>query len=159
MSARIETSDVENLDVEIVSACLVFYDEPYNSTKVLVIADEGNQHKTVIVGDPEMFLLKVQAAIQTANNDAQDAKPEIEPKLQTRCDGEAGCTTSATWLDNKGYAYCEPHGRDRRAGGTPARPLRAWEIEVLKAGEPLHSYTPRTRNEHIRRTIERKVTL
>jgi len=158
MSTRIETSDVENLDVEIVSACLAFDDAIYGDELVLVIADEGNQHQTVIVGDPEVFLLKVQAAIQTANNDAQDAKPETEPQPRTRCDGKAGCTTAATWLDNKGYAYCEPHGRDRRAGGTPARPLRAWEIQVLNDGQPLQSYATITRAEHMRRATNRKAT-
>ena len=155
MSTRIETSDVENLDVEIVSACLVFDDVSYGDELVLVIADEGNQHQTVIVGDPEMFLLKVQAAIQAAKN---DAARQAEPKPQTRCDGKAGCTTAATWLDNKGYAYCEPHGRDRRAGGTPARPLRAWEVRVLNAGHPLQSYAPTTHAEHIRRATEGKAT-
>ena len=159
MSTRIETSNVENLDVEIVSASLVYENASYGNELVLVIADEGNQHQTVIVGDPEMFLLKVQAAIQTANNDTQDAKPETEPKPKTRCDGKAGCTTAATWLDNKGYAYCEVHGRARRAGGTPTRALKAWEVRTLNAGHPLQSYTPITHAEHIRRANERKLTI
>ena len=70
MSTRIETSNVENLDVEIVSACLVFEDASYGNELVLVIADDGNRHQTVIFGDPEIFLLKLQAAIQTAKGDA-----------------------------------------------------------------------------------------
>jgi len=87
MSTRIETSDVENLDVEIVSACLVFDDASYGDKLVLVIADEGNQHQTVIVGDPEMFLLKVQAAIQAAKNDAaRQAEPSHEPAATEKRD-------------------------------------------------------------------------
>ena len=156
MSTGIETSDVENLDVEIVSACLVFDDVSYGDELVLVIADEGNQHQTVIFGDPEIFLLKVQAAIQTANNN--DAARKAAPNRATRCEGHAECTTLATWLDNKGYVYCEKHGHRRRAGGTPTRPLRAWERDALLAGQRLQSYSPIPHTEHVRRATEGKAT-
>ncbi len=52
-----------------------------------------------------------------------------------KCDGmNAGCTEDATWIDRKGFVYCEKCGLARRASGTPARKLLVRERKTLEAG-------------------------
>ena len=50
-----------------------------------------------------------------------------------KCDGKRDCKESATWIDHRGFAYCECHGK-QRAASEPCRPMTPEEIENLKQG-------------------------
>lgn len=56
-----------------------------------------------------------------------------------RCDMEDDCTKPVTHIDQKGYAYCEPHGIERR-WYVPCRKLRPHELRKLQRGEALARY-------------------
>ncbi len=47
-----------------------------------------------------------------------------------------------THLDEKGFIYCTKCGINRRESGVYCRRLRAWELRLLEAGEPVPSYKP-----------------
>jgi hypothetical protein len=56
------------------------------------------------------------------------------------CEGLRGCGAPITMLDNKGYVYCQAHGRMRRQSGTPCRDLAMWERDLISAGKAIPSY-------------------
>jgi hypothetical protein len=58
---------------------------------------------------------------------------------QIQCDMDNDCTTPATMIDTAGFAYCEPHGMQRRQY-EPCRKLRPYELRKLLRGEPLARY-------------------
>ncbi len=55
------------------------------------------------------------------------------------CDMTKDCTGPVTHIDQKGYAYCEPHGVARRSS-QPCRKLLPWELHKLQRGECLSRY-------------------
>lgn len=63
---------------------------------------------------------------------------ETQAKTLT-CDMKEDCTEPVSMIDQKGYAYCESHGMDRR-GWIPCRKLRGWELRRLESGRPLARY-------------------
>jgi hypothetical protein len=67
------------------------------------------------------------------------------------CDMLSECTTPSTYIDEKGFIYCEAHGKDRRYSGIYCRRLRPWEIRLILAGEQVPSYKPITQAEHLKR--------
>jgi hypothetical protein len=56
-----------------------------------------------------------------------------------RCDMENDCESPVTHIDDKGYAYCETHGLQRRYY-RPCRKLRPHEVKKLQRGEALARY-------------------
>ena len=66
-----------------------------------------------------------------------------ETKIKLKCDMTEGCVQAVTHIGDKGYTYCTDHGVMRRASGWErVRKMRAWEVRLLEAGEPLPSYAP-----------------
>jgi hypothetical protein len=63
--------------------------------------------------------------------------------FERTADGAQRCTAPVTHVDRKGYAYCTPHGLERRAT-LPCRKLLARERAQLERGE-LISYERRRR--------------
>lgn len=60
-----------------------------------------------------------------------------------QCDMENECTGAVTHIGEKGYIYCTEHAIERRRFvGENTRKMRKWEIELIKAGQPLPSYKP-----------------
>jgi len=59
--------------------------------------------------------------------------------MTLQCDMVKDCAAPVTHLDRKGYAYCTPHGIERR-GCQPCRKLRPWELRRLERGQPLARY-------------------
>ncbi len=55
------------------------------------------------------------------------------------CDMRADCTAPVTHIDTAGFAYCTPHGEQRRSS-EPCRKLRPHELSRLQRGEPLARY-------------------
>ena len=45
-----------------------------------------------------------------------------------RCDMERDCMEPVTFLDKKGYAYCQNHGNQMKAVGRSCRKLKPAEI-------------------------------
>jgi hypothetical protein len=64
--------------------------------------------------------------------------------FERTADGARRCTAPVTHVDRKGYAYCTPHGRERRAT-MPCRQLLARERAQLQAGGTI-SYERRRRS-------------
>lgn len=64
-----------------------------------------------------------------------------EPRA-LQCDMRRECTEPVTHIGEKGYTYCAEHVADRR-GVERCRRMRAWEVDLLRAGKPLPSYEPR----------------
>ena len=60
-------------------------------------------------------------------------------KATLTCDMREDCTEPVTHIDSSGFAYCTPHGIDRRAW-KPCRKLRPWELRRLERGEQLRRY-------------------
>jgi hypothetical protein len=59
----------------------------------------------------------------------------------TICEMEADCKNPVTHIGHKGYVYCAEHAIDRRSSGYErCRRMRAWELKMVMAGEPLPSY-------------------
>lgn len=56
------------------------------------------------------------------------------------CDGDRACDASVTHIDASGYAYCEPHGLQRRASGQRCRKLRPHELRRLERGQTIARY-------------------
>lgn len=69
---------------------------------------------------------------------AEEVEEPQEKRVLT-CDMVEGCAESVAMIDQKGYAYCEPHGMERR-GWMPCRKLRGWELRRLESGKPLTRY-------------------
>ena len=59
--------------------------------------------------------------------------------VELTCDMERDCVSPVTMIDDKGYAYCEAHGLERRYW-RPCRKLRPHELRRLLRGEQLKSY-------------------
>lgn len=57
------------------------------------------------------------------------------------CDMRRECANPVTHIGAKGYLYCATHAPQRQ-GVERCRQLRAWELELLRAGKPLPSYKP-----------------
>ena len=58
-----------------------------------------------------------------------------------QCDMDNACTAPATYIDDKGFAYCAPHGRSRSTDGYHrCRKLRPHELRKLQRGETLAHY-------------------
>lgn len=60
-----------------------------------------------------------------------------------RCQMRDDCESPVTHIDNKGYVYCADHGPQRRASGTPCRKLTRAELNTLRSGQPIASYSRR----------------
>lgn len=56
-----------------------------------------------------------------------------------KCEMESDCQNPVAYIDNKGFIYCEHHGK-RRQGYRPCRKLRPHELNRLKRGEVLARY-------------------
>jgi hypothetical protein len=55
------------------------------------------------------------------------------------------CSAEVTHIGSKGYVYCAAHGAERTRSmwtSETARKMRPWEVALLRAGQPLMSYTP-----------------
>jgi hypothetical protein len=52
------------------------------------------------------------------------------------CDMERGCLAPVTHIDEKGWVYCAPHGKQRKMSHR-CRKLTSGEIKTLKAGKPI----------------------
>src|ERR1700735_4757825 len=52
------------------------------------------------------------------------------------CQAHEECSEAVTHIDNKGFVYCEKHGKERRSSH-PCRYMRRWEIERLRNGVPI----------------------
>lgn len=55
------------------------------------------------------------------------------------CDMTADCPKPVTHIDDKGNAYCTPHGEQRRSS-RPCRKLHPNELAQLQRGEPIERY-------------------
>lgn len=65
-----------------------------------------------------------------------------------QCDMSKDCHATVTHIGEKGYAYCTAHAIDRRThAGERTRKMRAWEIRLIQAGQPLPSYQPISRRQ------------
>lgn len=56
-----------------------------------------------------------------------------------RCDMTRDCVAPVSHIDQKGFAYCTPHGLERRLY-QPCRKLRPHELRKLHRGEQLTRY-------------------
>jgi hypothetical protein len=64
------------------------------------------------------------------------------------CDMRKDCTEAVTHIGSKGYVYCAKHAVDRRQSGYErTRAMRAWELKLIAAGQPLPSYKPISRRQ------------
>jgi hypothetical protein len=64
------------------------------------------------------------------------------------CDMTNDCTEAVTHIGSKGYVYCAKHAVGRRHSGYGrTRAMRAWELKLVAAGEPLPSYKPISRRQ------------
>ena len=63
----------------------------------------------------------------------------MEKKLE--CSGGTGdcCSSNVTYIDDKGFIYCEQHGKQRQ-NYRRCRKLSSAELTTLKGGKPLKSY-------------------
>jgi hypothetical protein len=59
--------------------------------------------------------------------------------MDLRCDMATDCQAPVTHIDDKGYAYCTEHGRERQAWRR-CRKLRPAELRKLQRGEQLAHY-------------------
>jgi hypothetical protein len=55
------------------------------------------------------------------------------------CDMDHDCAEPVTHIDANGFAYCTPHGIQRRYWKS-CRKLRPHELRRLERGEPIKSY-------------------
>lgn len=62
-----------------------------------------------------------------------------DEKGELRCDMKKDCKEVVTHIDDKGYAYCRPHGIQRQSYRR-CRMLTPGELKQLKAGKPLAAY-------------------
>jgi hypothetical protein len=69
--------------------------------------------------------------------------------MRAQCDMDYDCKSHVTHIDEKGFAYCTSHGRERRYYRR-CRALRPWERRILESGRGLLSYKPITLAEHTR---------
>lgn len=56
-----------------------------------------------------------------------------------RCDMDYECIGQVTHIDEKGFAYCEPHGIERKAYRR-CRKLKPAELKLLLSGLPIPRY-------------------
>jgi len=56
------------------------------------------------------------------------------------CDMKEDCENSVAYIDNKGFVYCEEHGKQRKASGIPSRKLSPAELTQLENDKPLEKY-------------------
>lgn len=77
---------------------------------------------------------------------------------QLRCQMEDGCRQPVINVDEKGYVYCDRHGKERKSHGHRCRRMRNWEVEVLRDGGTI-SYEPQSQQENARREITRRTAL
>ena len=69
---------------------------------------------------------------------------------QLQCAMSDSCHSAVTHLGDRGFVYCKTHGVERRRGcHESTRRLRVWELNILRAGEPLISYAPAKRKPSI----------
>lgn len=57
-----------------------------------------------------------------------------------KCDMRDQCTEPITHIDEKGFIYCRHHGIARRESGYRCRQLRGFELNRIKAGNPVERY-------------------
>lgn len=62
-----------------------------------------------------------------------------EANVELTCDMVVGCTAPVEYIDEKGYAYCTPHGVQRQTYRR-CRKLRPHELRKLQRGEQLTKY-------------------
>lgn len=55
------------------------------------------------------------------------------------CDMKSDCECEVSYIDHKGFIYCETHGKQRQQY-SKCRKLRKHEINRLKSGKQLKSY-------------------
>lgn len=56
---------------------------------------------------------------------------------ELKCDMSIDCKKGITYIDKKGYVYCEQHGMQRKTNGTPCRILRSVEVKKLQEGKTI----------------------
>lgn len=60
-----------------------------------------------------------------------------------QCEMREDCTHEVTHIGSKGYIYCTEHAILRRQKGhEQTRKMRIWELDFIRNGKPLPSYTP-----------------
>lgn len=64
----------------------------------------------------------------------------MSPASRLTCDMVHGCTARVSMIDEKGYVYCGPHGKQRRDSGIRCRKLTGPELRQLETGKPLATY-------------------
>lgn len=60
---------------------------------------------------------------------------QASESVQLRCDMRSDCTAPVSMIDDRGFAYCAPHGVSRRGGGIRCRKLTPAELRKLERGE------------------------
>ena len=60
-------------------------------------------------------------------------------EVHVQCDMNAECARPVAMIDTAGFAYCEPHGLQRR-WNEPCRKLRPYELRKLFRGEQIERY-------------------
>jgi hypothetical protein len=70
-------------------------------------------------------------------------RKDLEKVLSTtrdlHCDMKEDCDQPVTHIDEKGWVYCEQHGKSRKQS-MRCRKLTQQELKKLEKGEPLSSY-------------------
>jgi hypothetical protein len=56
---------------------------------------------------------------------------------ELHCQMKHDCPTPVSYIDEKGFVYCEKHGLERR-NPIYCRKLRPHELRKLQRGEPIH---------------------
>ena len=75
-------------------------------------------------------------------SDVENQKGEAMASSDMRKD----CAEAVTHIGSKGYIYCAKHAVDRRQSGYErTRAMRAWELKLIAAGQPLPSDQPVSR--------------
>ena len=60
------------------------------------------------------------------------------------CDMKRDCNAAVAYIDEKGYAYCAPHGISRKQH-CRCRKLRSYEVRRLERGDTVLRYFDRPR--------------
>jgi hypothetical protein len=58
------------------------------------------------------------------------------------CDMEKNCQEPIAYLDEKGFVYCDAHGKQRKLSHTRCRKLEPRELHFILAGQALKYYRP-----------------
>jgi len=94
-------------------------------------AEYEDGRKNAITGDELMLRLKGR---RNAGVAAGEAKYGSRENSRLRCDMRADCNEPVSYVDNKGFVYCDRHGQSRKSA-VSCRKLTASELKKLEAGE------------------------